>query len=228
MRDSKASRIKYAKGMSEVKDKPLPPLWFGLLRLLLTIVIIAGLIYTLLFALHRSSPREVTVPRVEGIDQSAAEILLRHADLRVRIAGHRPSDTIDKGKVIEATPPSGRRVKQGRHIDLIISDGSAWTNAPDIREMSERRARAVLEEKVLFLGQVRRVYHARLPEGFVIAQLPAPGTRLPENSQVQAVISKGPRPAFSPSPPKEEEKETEPRPPWIEPIPTELSEEESE
>jgi serine/threonine-protein kinase len=180
--------------MIEGKEKPAPSPWLALIQLLVTLGIIVGLSYGFTLILQRSAPGEAVVPKVEGLDQAAAEILLRHSGLEVSIEGQRPSDSVEEGKVIEANPPAGNKVKQGRIVRLLVSQGSVWTNVPDIREMSERRARSVLQEKSLFLGQVRRVFHTALPEGFVIAQLPAPGTRVSENSEVQAVISKGPRP----------------------------------
>jgi len=196
--------------LREDKPRPLPSPWLALFQLMITAGLVVGLVYGFLFVLQASTPREVTVPNIEGLDRAAAEILLRHAGLEGEITGHRPSDTIEKAKVILANPKPGRRVKKGRSISLLISDGSAWTNAPDIREMSERRARSVLQEKALYLGEVRYIYHLRLPKGFVVAQLPPAGTRLPENSQVQAVISKGPRPGTPTAAPEQgsEEKAT--------------------
>jgi len=197
--------------------KPPPSPWLGALQLAVTVGIIASLIYGFLFFWQATAPKEVVVPKVEGLEEAAAEILLHHAGLEAEIAARRASDTVGEGKVIEARPDPGRRVKQGRRIGLIISAGSAWTNVPDIREMSERRAEAVLKEKSLFLGQRRYIYHASLPKGFVVEQLPAPGTRLPKNSEVQAVISKGPRPAAPPRP-RAEQPRPAPPPPAEEPL----------
>lgn len=187
----------YAKGVTEKGAKTIPSAWLGLAQLLLTLAILIALVYGFLAILQASAPRDVTVPKIEGLDQPAAEILLKNAGLTYEIGGRRPSDTVAEGKVIEATPHPGHRVKEGRRVSLIVSAGSRWTTVPDIREMSERRARSVLQQKSLFLGQTRQIYHARVPKDFVVAQIPSPGTRAPADSEVQAVISRGTRSAGS-------------------------------
>ncbi len=195
-------RIIYSAGVQQ-RSEPharMPHPLLGVVQLLVTIGVVIGLSYGFFFVWQLTAPREVVVPRVQGLDEAAAKLMLHNSGLEAEIATRKASDTIPEGKVIEASPQPDRRVKQGRRVSLVISAGSAWTNAPDIKEMSERRAQSVLSEKFLVLGERRYIYHSRLPRGFVVDQLPPAGTRLLRNSEVKVLVSQGPRPASRPAP----------------------------
>ena len=216
----------YGAGAKERSSKPArpPSLWLAFGQLLLSIGLIVGVVYGLLGIWQVTAPKDVTVPEVVKLDERAAEELLVSRGLQFQITGQKPSETIDAGKIIDAQPKPGQRVKQGRRINLTISLGSQWTNAPDIREMSERRALARLEEKSLHVGRTRYIYYSRLPKGFVVDQLPAPATRVPKDSDVHMLISQGPRPgapAAAPNP----DTQSEPAPNLNnEPLPNDASE----
>jgi eukaryotic-like serine/threonine-protein kinase len=177
------------------KVKPGPSLARSLFSLTITIGLIVGAVYGFLALWQMSSPGEVNVPQVVGLDQAAAELMLQHGGLEYLVVADRPSDSVAEGKVLEAQPAPGRIVKQGRRISLTISTGSAWTNVPNIREMSERRAETVLKEKLLYLGKRSYINSDKLPKGFIIEQSPDPATRVRRDSEVQAVVSQGPAPA---------------------------------
>jgi eukaryotic-like serine/threonine-protein kinase len=194
---SRPNQIVYGASKSEPPRKPgnTPPLGRSIFSLVLTIGLITGLIYGFLAIWQLSSPGETTVPRITGLDLPAAQLMLRNEGLDYFVAADRASDSVGEGKVLEAQPAPGRIVKKGRRISLVVSTGTAWTNVPDIREMSERRAETVLKEKKLFLGKRSYIYHDKLPKGYIIEQVPEPATRVKRDSEVQAVVSQGPAPA---------------------------------
>lgn len=192
MYQSRDPRIIYGKGMNKTQARP--SISSLLLQLLITIGAIVALCYGLIYAVQLTSPKEVVVPQVEGLDQSAAEILLKNAGLQIELSGQRPSDKVAAGKILQQSPDAGLRVKEGRKVALVLSAGPNWTMVPDITKMSQKRAEELLGEKTLRLGQRRYVYYTKLANGFVIGQIPAPGAQVAKNSEVQAVISRGPRP----------------------------------
>jgi eukaryotic-like serine/threonine-protein kinase len=175
------------------KTKPGPSLPRTIFSLIFSIALITGLIYGFLALWQITSPGETIVPEIKGLDLSAAQLMLQHEGLDSAVVAQRPSENLPAGKIIEAQPESGRKVKRGRRITLVVSTGSAWTNVPDIKEMSEARAEAVLKEKMLYLGKRSYIYSDKLPKGYIVEQLPEPATRLRLNSEVQAVVSQGPR-----------------------------------
>jgi serine/threonine-protein kinase len=179
------------------KTKLGPSLPRAIFSLLLSIGLITGLIYGFLALWQVTSPGETIVPEIKGLDLSAAQLMLQHEGLESKVVAQRPSEGIVAGKIIEAHPEPGRKVKKGRRINLVVSTGSAWTNVPDIREMSEARAEEVLKEKELYLGKRSYIYHDKLPKGYIVEQLPEPATRMSRNREVQAVVSQGPRPDTS-------------------------------
>jgi len=176
------------------KTKPGPSLSRAVFSLLLSIALITGIVYGFLALWQITSPGETIVPEIKALDLSAAQLMLQHEGLDSKVVAQRPSEGIAAGKIIEAHPEPGRKVKKGRRINLVVSTGSAWTNVPDIREMSETRAQELLKEKLLYLGKRSYIYHDKLPKGYIVEQLPEPATRLRLNGEVQAVVSQGPRP----------------------------------
>jgi beta-lactam-binding protein with PASTA domain len=94
--------------------------------------------------------------------------------------------------VIRTSPGPNREVKQGRTIEMIVSQGSAWTWVPDVTEMSLARARGKLEEAHLRLGSRQATPDANVPPGYVARQRPAAQTRVRRNSPVDVFLSAPP------------------------------------
>jgi serine/threonine-protein kinase len=178
-------------GESKRRNPPSP--WLALVQLIVSLAIIVGLVYAFLLVWQATAPKEVKVPRVEGLDEKAALMLLENAGLLAEISAYRPSEKVAAGKVIEARPNAGRLVKQNRKVNLIISTGSKWTKVPDVREISQRRAEDLIRKRFLNVGQVRPIFHPKLPKDFVVNQLPAPGTRVLRKNEVHLLISRGRR-----------------------------------
>jgi serine/threonine-protein kinase len=188
------SNIIFSAGMTGESKKQNPPSpWLALVQLIVSLAIIFGLVYAFLLVWQASAPKEVNVPRVEGLDEKAALMLLQNAGLLAEISAYRPSETVPAGRVIEARPNAGRLVKQNRKVNLIISTGSKWTKVPDVRGISQRRAEDLIRKRFLNLGQVRLIFHAKLPKDFVVDQRPSLGTRVLKKTEVHLLVSRGQR-----------------------------------
>ncbi|OPZ87350.1 MAG: Serine/threonine-protein kinase PrkC [bacterium ADurb.Bin429] len=139
-----------------------------------------------------SLPEDTQVPVVVGLKQEDAAVLLQRAGLRVEIYPYtQSSETIPSGSVISSDPTGGRRVKEGRIVQLIVSAGSAFTTVPDIRELSLVDAQARLRKAQLLIASETYVYDAKIPYDRVVSLSPPPGTKLQRNSTVTIKISKG-------------------------------------
>lgn len=181
-------------------EKPPPNPWWGVVMLVLLLVGIVGGAYGAFRLWMATGPRTVTVPDVVGIDELAAQSILGRRRLNPKVVARQSHESIEAGRVIRTFPEAGRRVKQGRTIELIVSEGSAWTWVPDITEMSLARAREKLKQADLRLGSRQTTRDTNVPPGYVARQHPAPNTRVRRNSTVDVFTAE--RPAGEPPPVK--------------------------
>ena len=81
----------------------------------------------------------------------------------------------------EPSPPPGPRPRQARCV------------VPNLRGMTELRARRLLAARRCRLGRVTRAFSATTKRGRVVRQSRRPGLRLPRGTQVHVVVSRGRR-----------------------------------
>ncbi len=147
---------------------------------------------------QKTEPAEVTVPTVLGLTAMEAERLLVAAGLRSEVVARKTSEEVAEGAVLVAEPAPGRAVKAGRLVRLTLSSGSRWSIVPGVREMSVDRARALLREEKLTIGNESARYHEEVPLGYVIGHAPQPEQRVPRGTPVDLVVSKGSAPTIVP------------------------------
>jgi serine/threonine-protein kinase len=147
---------------------------------------------------EKTQPAEVAVPTVLGLTATEAHKIITAAGLRSEVVAHKTSEETLEGAVLVAEPPPGRAVKEGRLVRLTLSSGSRWSVVPDVREMSVDRARALLREEKLTIGNESARYHPQIPLGYVIGHAPQPEQRVPRGTPVDLVVSKGPAPTVVP------------------------------
>jgi hypothetical protein len=170
-------------------EKPPPNPWMGVVMLLLLALALMGSAYGVFWVWLNSGPRPTTVPDVVGIDEPAAKSILARRGLNPKVAARQAHERIEAGRVIRTFPEADRRVKQGRSIEMIVSEGSAWTWVPDVTEMSLARAREKLKEADLSLGSRGMVKDSRVPPGYVARQRPDPNTRVRRGSLVDVFVA---------------------------------------
>jgi eukaryotic-like serine/threonine-protein kinase len=142
--------------------------------------------------------RYIDVPAVNGHPEVLARKALQDVQLVPKVTGQY-NDSVPERTVINSDPAQGSRTLPGREVELFVSLGRPRVPAiaPGSSVASAERA---LRDAQL---QPRRdlsadQYHPTVPEGAVIETNPAPGTRLPSNTQVTLVVSKGPPPVRVP------------------------------
>jgi serine/threonine-protein kinase len=174
-------------------------------RLLPQVIELAAIIAFLVLSYHGllwywelTAPREVSIPKVVGMNEQEALRVLSSAGLRPEVVGRKASEEAPSGEVLSAEPPPARQVKVERKVRLIVSSGSRWAHVPDVREMSVDRARALLTQQNLALGKQLARFHETIPIGYVITQNPQPDQKLPRGAEVDLVVSKGPAPTAEP------------------------------
>ena len=174
---------------------PKPAGGFLLTVLICTVLVVSGLIA---FFVTVRGEEETLVPNVVAEDLLAAMGRLQEKALAPRVEG-RFSTEHAKWTVIEQEPQAGTLVKAGRPVVLVISRGPVVDRVGDYvgRDLDEVRLElqtvfASYRELIRIKEPVARVTDPAAP-GTILAQNPAPETRIDGVALLELVVSKGPR-----------------------------------
>lgn len=134
-------------------------------------------------------PPAVSIPDVTGFPRPLAEKVLRAAGFTLGKPESLPS-LQDPGTVVQTRPGPGIGREAGTQIDLVISAGPAELSVPGVLGLPLAEARQRIEEAGLVVGSTRTRFVAGRPEGLVIDQQPAPGTKSPRGGRVDLVLTR--------------------------------------
>jgi hypothetical protein len=176
----------------------VPSPWWGVLMLLGLIAALVGIVFGGFYLWLMTAPPQVRVPAVTGINVRAAEEILARRGLIGQIVSRRYDEKALAETVLEATPTAGKTVRQGRVIELTVSDGPPTVQMPDVRDMDLQKATEAISEVDLRLARIRRIYDQEVPLGSVMAQKPDPDTRVARRGGVELTVSAGPKPVVNP------------------------------
>lgn len=174
-------------------------LLIGGAALFLTVVIaLASFFYKSIGGGVKATDRqEITVPDVVGKQETEARSLLGRNKLEVQVE-REPSSEVEKDIVIRQTPEPGKSVKQGRVVTIFISLGEEDIEIPDVLKMTRTDAEEILR-RAGFRIKIREEFDDKIHKNYVIDQLPAAGKKLPPESSVTLIVSKGAEPVAMPS-----------------------------
>lgn len=136
-------------------------------------------------------PNTITVPSFIGMAQPDAVNEIARMNLKSSIAGHASSGQYPRGVILSQEPQSGMRVRAGRQISLVISDGMQTILMPDVRYQSVRDAKLDLSHSRLQVTKTEYVRNDDIPPDHVISQNPEPGVSVTEGTNVSLLVSKG-------------------------------------
>ena len=128
----------------------------------------------------------VVVPDVVGLPLERAKMKLQSADcdfgsVRDQVTGSRAP-----GIVLSHTPAKGTRIRPHSHVQLVVEAESVIV--PSLVGQHVNQASAMLQERRLLMGPVRKEITGGRPTGTVLSQSPTGGTRVRLNSEVQLVV----------------------------------------
>jgi beta-lactam-binding protein with PASTA domain/predicted Ser/Thr protein kinase len=135
---------------------------------------------------------EVVVPDFRGRPLPEVQALASQLRLQVVVGGQQYSDRYPPNTVADQDPPPGQRVREGRWITVITSQGAEVVAVPDVTRRTLTEARLLLEQARLRVGAVQEDFDDQAPRGTVVSQEPAPGTSVPRDAEVRLVVSRGP------------------------------------
>lgn len=135
------------------------------------------------------------VPDLKGKPISAALDLVSPLNLALRKEGVEFNNSVPIGTVLRQIPPAGTKVREGKIVRVVISQGGETVFAPGLVGLPLRNAEMLLRENRLVLGQVSEAYSLRTEKGMVLSQDPRAESSIGRDSSVNVVISGGPPPS---------------------------------
>jgi eukaryotic-like serine/threonine-protein kinase len=135
-------------------------------------------------------PGETAVPEVEGLTQKSAEGRLKRAGFNSKVRTE-TSDTVEKGRVIEASPTQGTQVERGQTVTLVVSSGPQQVAVPEL--VGKDRADATDELTTAGLKEsITERESTDEDPGTVLEQNPTAGQKVAKGSEVKLVVAKAP------------------------------------
>ena len=137
-------------------------------------------------------PPKIAVPDVAGYDGTLAQRLIAAAGLTVSKVESLPGNA-PRGIVVITRPPAGTVLAPGTGVIIVVSQGAATINVPDLLSMSLADARTRLEQEGLLVGTVTRRRTSDANPGTIVGQRPAAGTLATPGTVVDLVVARSPQ-----------------------------------
>jgi beta-lactam-binding protein with PASTA domain/tRNA A-37 threonylcarbamoyl transferase component Bud32 len=138
-----------------------------------------------------SGPTKVQVPNLQGQPWKNAQPQLDQIGFAYKVK-HDWNDQFPKGDVVSVTPPPPAKLAPDASITVVVSDGHAPVNVPDITGMSFPDAVNALAAVNLKAEKITDVFSNDVPRGKVASTIPGVGQPAPYQSTVQIQLSHGP------------------------------------
>jgi serine/threonine-protein kinase len=135
--------------------------------------------------------KSAVVPEVAGMSQQQARLAIENAGFQFGAIREQTSDQ-PRGAVINSTPPPGDSVPLPAVVGIIISQGPASLQVPDLTGRTLADARSTLEQLGLHLGGIERDTSSFQPENTVLSQSPPAGQMIGAGGRVNLRVSRFP------------------------------------
>jgi serine/threonine-protein kinase len=140
-----------------------------------------------------SGQATATVPDVVGTTQQQAQIAIENAGLTFGTVSQQLSDQ-PRGAVIGSDPPAGTTLPLPATVSIMLSQGPATVQIPDLTGRTLADAQSALEQLGLHLGGTSRDTSSFMPENTVLSQAPSPGATVSAGASVSLRVSRFPPP----------------------------------
>ena len=132
----------------------------------------------------------VSVPDVTGKSEAEARGIIEDAGLALGDVSQTPSAEVAPGLTVSQDPAAGTEVDEGTAVSIAVSSGPETAEVPDVTGKTEAAAQQTLTEAG-FVPEGTGQFDTRVPEGMVMAQLPAGAMKAYVGSSVGILVSKG-------------------------------------
>jgi eukaryotic-like serine/threonine-protein kinase len=135
---------------------------------------------------------QVSLPNLTGEDRDAAVSALTTLGVKPKVV-EAASDTVEKGKVINTTPPQNTPVDKGSEVLINVSSGIGDAAVPKLTGLTQEEAFAKIQEAGFLVGAVgsKEVVLGTPEDGRVISQNPPEGAKAAKKSIITVTIGKG-------------------------------------
>lgn len=134
---------------------------------------------------------DAVVPDVRGSTKEEGESLLAAAHLHRGQALEVTDLEAPIGRIISQDPPAGSRVRRGRLVHILVSQGSPVREIPDLVGKTVRSARLDLAQQGFQPGAILVLPSESIPEGEVIGTHPQQGRVPRRDNSVDLLVSGG-------------------------------------
>ena len=135
------------------------------------------------------APTVVKVPGVVGLLLAEARTRLEKARLTVSSVVEQPHPSLGVGMVIAQSMVEGAEVRAGTGLELKVSKGADTVTVPAVVGKSLTKAKDLLTQAGLTLGQVRHASDDDRSPGIVLEQKPAASQTLGKGMAVDLVVN---------------------------------------
>lgn len=164
----------------------------GGLGWLLALLLLIPLVALAWYAWDASRPepvQQVTVPRLIGLDEDAAEAKLN--DLGLDGDATRENNTAPPGEVFAQAEDAGTQVPRGTSIAYTVSLGPEQSQVPQLVGLTRAQAQKALEGAGLELGEVTEEDSTEQRKGRVVSANPSEYETVEKGTEVSIVIASG-------------------------------------
>ena len=138
-----------------------------------------------------SGPPAGGVPQLAGLSFRQAEITLQRENFRLGRVSRLTRREINAPTVLYQNPPSGRVLRKGRPVDLVVAEPAPprLLCVPDLRGAPVYLARQKVADAGCVLAPIVYERAAGSEPNLVLRQTPAPGHRIREGERIELVAS---------------------------------------
>jgi eukaryotic-like serine/threonine-protein kinase len=133
---------------------------------------------------------EFELPEIVHLPIKVAEKKMHDMKLDLVITGEEYNSFFPLGIIISQVPEPGTTVKKGTTIRAIVSKGEASAKIPEIKGLSLREAKMLVENAGLTVGDITWYEDEGFPDGVVVESYPVAGTVMKANTAVQLVVNR--------------------------------------
>lgn len=162
------------------------------LALVLTTVALISAVTAMQLAIHG---REVTIPKLVGMNPAEAERVGAAFGLQVVVERQFYSADIPEGKIMTQMPPPATKVRRGWSVRVAQSLGPQRVAIPDVTGGSERVAELNIRRRGISLGSVAHISFPESPLDHVISQSPPANASGVSAPKISLLVSDGAEPA---------------------------------
>lgn len=138
--------------------------------------------------------KTVSMPQLVGLPLEEAISQIRSNSLNVGPPRKVKNPQYREGTVVKQSPEAFTQVKIGRDVILEVAASVEKTQLPDLRGSDIKDVAFKLTAESLPVGMQAHTYHNSVAANHIIATNPEGGSEVPRGTQVDILVSLGPRP----------------------------------